>query len=524
MIRSIFFLLTLLILFEGRISFAQIPTLQWSHCFGGSQYDIGYDVEVTNDNCFLVISNTLSNDGDIVLNHGSADVWVIKLDSTGNTMWQRSYGGSNGDGSAAICKTYDGMSVIGGGSSSIDGDLTFNQGSADYWVFKIDNVGNIVWQNTYGGSGPEFIRSIWATSDSGFVAVGDCDSDDGDVTGHHGVASSDPDIWVIKIDSLGQLVWQKSLGGIYGEEGYGVCQNRFGDYYIAGNCAIPTGDVTANYGGFDFWIVKLNDQGNIIWERSLGGSSSESPNSILPTWDGGCIVTGESSSIDGDVTGNHGGADVWVVKIDSSGVIQWQRSYGGSGGEGGWNIRKTNDGGYVVLAGSSSMDGEVSGQHGFLDFWLFKIDSLGNLLWQNCFGGSLIEQPASVAPIDDENFMLVGYTYSNDGDVFGNHVGTCNQLGDTCVEIWVAKVDVLTSVNEIKSDKDNLSFPNPVINSIHLDSLEIDDQINIVNLFGNICFQTTASTTNMLIDVSDLPCGMYLIQIANHKSIRFVKL
>lgn len=170
------------------------------------------------------------------------------------------------------------------------------------------------------------------------------------------------------------------------------------------------------------------------------------------------------------------------------------------------------------------MDGEVSGLHGFLDFWLFKIDSLGNLLWQNCFGGSLIEQPASVAPIDDENFMLVGYSYSNDGDVFGNHVGTCNQLEDTCVEIWVAKVDVLTSVNEIKSDKDNLSFPNPVFNSIHLDSLEINDQINIVNLFGSICFQTTASSTNMLIDVSELPSGMYLIQIANHKSIRFVKL
>src|SRR5690606_15934938 len=153
---------------------------------------------------------------------------------------------------------------------------------------------------------------------------------------------------------------------------YSIQQTFDGGYILAGESNSTDWDVTGNHGGFDYWVVKISDQGSIQWQNSLGGSGNDRANSIIQTTDGGYIVTGYSNSTDGDVSGNHGGVDFWVVKLNNQGVIEWQKSLGGSNSDAAYNIQQTEDGGYVVAGLSSSNDGDVSENQAGEDFWVVK--------------------------------------------------------------------------------------------------------------------------------------------------------
>ena len=167
------------------------------------------------------------------------------------------------------------------------------------------------------------------------------------------------------------IQWQKALGGSYEDYPYSVKQTADGGYIVAGGAASQNGDVSGNHGLADCWIVKLNNSGNIEWQKSLGGSGAEAASSIQQTSDGGYIIAGGSNSNDGDVSGYHGGIyDYWIVKLNSSGSIEWQKSLGGSGDEFAKSVEQTTDGGYIVAGQSNSDDGDVSGNHGDYDYWI----------------------------------------------------------------------------------------------------------------------------------------------------------
>ncbi|HNP49293.1 MAG TPA: hypothetical protein PKL85_10670, partial [Bacteroidia bacterium] len=314
--------------FSGSQLHAQSP--EWSHCYGGSEWEYALDFEKNYGNEYYLICVTVSHDGDINVNRGSSDAWLLKLDSLGNIIWQHSYGGSNGDGLASSCQINDHELVFAGGSNSVDGDLSSNNGINDYWIVKIDTGGSIIWQQSFGGSEDEVALSITNTTDGGYLVGGNSASADGDVSNHHGCNGCEDDLWILKLDSLGQLEWENSYGSSGGDSFGGACQTSTGEYYIGGSIYFADGDVTFWHGGFDAWIAKLDQQGTIIWQRSYGGTYDETAESILPTLDGGLIFAGQATSNDGDVSGNHGTADVWVVKLDSNGTIQWQHCYGGS--------------------------------------------------------------------------------------------------------------------------------------------------------------------------------------------------
>ena len=170
------------------------------------------------------------------------------------------------------------------------------------------------------------------------------------------------------------IEWQRSLGGSWHDDAYSIQQTADGGYIVAGDSYSNDGDVTGNHGGNDYWIVKLDASANITWQRALGGSNSDGALSIQQTTDGGYIVAGYSESNDGDVTGNHGGpTDYWVVKLDASGNITWQKSLGGSNNEGAFSIQQTSDGGYIVAGNSGSNDGDITGNHGDRDYWVVKL-------------------------------------------------------------------------------------------------------------------------------------------------------
>ncbi|MCD6418321.1 hypothetical protein J7M00_06020, partial [bacterium] len=224
------------------------------------------------------------------------------------------------------------------------------------------------------------------------------------------------------------IVWQKCLGGSDWDEAYSIQQTDDGGFIIAGESYSNDGDVSGNHGGGDYWVVKLNSAGDIVWQKSLGGSDWDEAYSIQQTTDGGFIVAGESVSNDGDVSGHHGSsgysADYWLVKFNSAGSIEWQKSLGGSGDDVAFSIQQTTDGGFIVAGYSESNDSDVSGNHsyyGYYDYWVVKLNSAGNIDWQKCLGGSDDDWAYSIQQTFDGGYIVAGYSYSNDGDVSGNH-------------------------------------------------------------------------------------------------------
>ncbi|MDR2353872.1 MAG: hypothetical protein LBF22_12115 [Deltaproteobacteria bacterium] len=233
---------------------------------------------------------------------------------------------------------------------------------------------NIEWQKSFGGSGSDEVRSIQITPDGGYIIAGLSLSNDSDVTGNHGKNDS----WIVKLDFQGTIQWQKSLGGSDDDETRSIQITSDGGYIIAGESSSNDGDLTGNHGHYDAWIVKLDSQGTIQWQKSLGGSYEDAASSIQITSDGGYIIAGTSTSKDGDVTVNHGEFDAWIVKLDSQGTIQWQKSLGGSEWDVSSSIQITSDGGYIIAGYSRSNDGDVTVNHGERDFWIVKLQGQVN--------------------------------------------------------------------------------------------------------------------------------------------------
>ena len=233
---------------------------------------------------------------------------------------------------------------------------------------------SIQWQKCLGGTSSEGATSIQQTTDGGYILTGCTNSNDGDVSGKHG----GQDVWVVKLDVTGTIQWHKCLGGTYFDFASSIQQTTDGGYVLTGCTSSNTGDVSGNHGLQDIWVVKLNSSGSIQWQKCLGGTSDEGANSIQQTTDGGYVLTGYTTSNNGNVSGNHGGADVWVVKLDSTGTIQWQKCLGGTdaSGEGASSIQQTADGGYILTGYATSNDGDVSGNHGGVgDYWVIKLSS-----------------------------------------------------------------------------------------------------------------------------------------------------
>ena len=457
------------------------PTIEWQRCLGGSIHDFALSIQQTGVGGYIVAGYSKSNDGDVSVNHGYSDYWVVKLNASGSIEWQRSLGGSSSDWAYSIRQTFDGGYIVAGYSFSNDGDVSGNHGYVDYWVVKLNSVGEIEWQKSLGGSDEDKAYSIYQTSDSGYIVSGCSESNDGDVSGNHGAY----DYWVVKLNSSGSIEWQRSLGGSGNDYAYSIQQTGDGGYIVAGYSYSNDGDVSGNNGASDYWVVKLNSSGSTEWQRSLGGSVNDYARSIQQTGDGGYIVAGYSFSNDGDVSGNNGASDYWVVKLNSSGSIEWQRSLGGSAHDEAYSIYQTSDSGYIVAGSSESNDGDVSGHHGTpgdsIDYWVVKLNSAGSIVWQRSLGGSDWDEAYSIHQTTDYGYIMAGFSNSNDGDISENH-------GD--YDFWVVKFSPDDGISEGNEDLQPLVhtigvFPNPFNTSCVITAPE-NAEIEIYDLRGNV--------------------------------------
>lgn len=420
-----------------------IEAATWKKVFGGNELDYGRAIWRTADGGYVTAGRTYSNNnGDVGPNKGFDDIWVIKTDANGNKIWQKTYGGSSGEDAWAITGTVDGGFIVAGTTtSSSDGDVGPNKGFVDIWILKLDANGNLLWQKTFGGTSTDFARSVISNPDGTFIVAGYTSSNNsGDVGVNHG-SSGSPDFWILKLDANGNLLWQKTLGGTGNEFAVAVTGSADGGYVAAGYTnSNNSGDVGANHGstGTDMWVVKLDVNGNLVWQKTLGGAGSDNANSITRSADGGFVVAGGTSSNNsGDVGTNKGMIDMWVVKLDASGNLQWQKTMGGADNDYA-NAIITNADGSFVIAGNADSDksGDVGANHGNTDFWIVKLQANGTLAGQQLLGGDDSEYSAAITAFTGGGYVITGSTDSNNsGDVGINHGGQ--------YDMWIVKINEL---------------------------------------------------------------------------------
>ncbi|MFH2141024.1 MAG: T9SS type A sorting domain-containing protein [Bacteroidota bacterium] len=418
--------------------YTQAPDIEWQKCLGDTASESINSVLQLLDGSYIVAGSTTSNSGYVIGNHGSSDVWFLKLDSYGNILWQKCFGGTGSESAISIKQTIDNGYIFVGTSNSVDGDVSGNHGFYDIWVVKLDSIGTIQWQKSIGGTNNENAENIKLCSDGGYIICGRTYSNDGDVSGNHGLY----DCWVVKLDSIGNIQWQKCYGGSSQDFLLDILQINNG-YILSGSTASNNGDVIGNNGGTDLWLIKIDTIGNIQWQKCLGGTGTEEGQFIHQCTNGEYIIAGCSNSNNGYVSGNHGGYDYWIVRIDSIGTIKWQNCYGGTNDDWAHTIQLTSDGGYIVEGNSLSNDGDVSGNHGDKDYWILKLDSIGTIQWQKCLGGLDIDWAKFIQITSDGGYIVSGFTESVDGDVIGNHgdsdswivklCGTFNYYNDTII-------------------------------------------------------------------------------------------
>ncbi len=410
---GIFLLLSFLSYTQGT------PVIQWQKCFGGSKSEGAGLSQPTSDGGFILAGITGSDDGDLVNNSLLKRLWVVKTDAAGNVQWQTNFGSPASVNE--ILQSADGGYILVATSSATDGDVIGNHGQSDVWVIKLNSAGVVQWQKCYGGSETEQANSIRRTADGGYIIGGETNSGDGDVTGFHGIAGTMNawDAWILKIDAVGSLQWQRCFGGIRAETITTVIPTPDGGYFFTASAMSTDGDLSCTIFNQDLWMVKLDNTGNILWQRCQGGNYGEKANDILLTQDGGFIIAGMSAS--SDMPGTHGGTDAWVIRMDVTGTVQWQRLLGGSGSDQAQRIQSTPDGGYIVAGYTSSADGNICNNKGAEDFWIVKLTSGGSIQWQKTYGGSDMDILSAIHLTPEGGYLVTGYTRSNDGDVTGNH-------------------------------------------------------------------------------------------------------
>jgi hypothetical protein len=428
------------------VLFAQSPSIQWDKTVGGSADDLFRVVRQTFDGGYILGGWSNSNSsGDKTDNlKGDFDYWLIKLDAIGNKTWDKTFGSSFRDELIALQQTSDGGYILGGSSAgNISGDKTENsKGSIDYWVIKLDASGNKVWDKTIGGSNGDQFLALQQTADGGYILGGYSYSDaSGDKTENNkGTPIVSSDYWVVKLNASGNKVWDKTIGGSLNDDLYAIQQTMDGGYILGGfSQSNISGDKTEDSkGDYDYWIVKLDGLGNKVWDKTIGGDLGDVLTSLQQTSDGGYILGGRSASgISGDKTENAtGGTDYWIVRTDASGNKIWDNTIGGSSGSVLWSVRQTMEGGYIVggYTTSGAAFDKSENNKGAEDYWIVKLDATGLISWDKTIGGSAEDRFFSLQQTSDGGYILGGYSVSNiSGDKTEDSKGS--------VDYWVIKLN-----------------------------------------------------------------------------------
>ncbi len=337
-----------------------LPSVQWQFSYGGTSNDLFWELDVTSDGGYVLAGYSASNPSGnkITTNYGNFDYCVVKLDSQGGVMWEQNYGGSSADQLRSIKQTSDSGYICAGYSASTNsGNKTSGWlGQSDYWILKLDSTGNRDWEKTFGGSRSDQPAKVRETKDGGYILAGISTSTNSGnkATTNYGSL----DAWILKLDAVGNKVWEQNYGGANHEDIVSVEEIPNGDFYVTGSSeSAPSGNKTsANFGKMDYWVLRLNASGNKVWEQTFGGSEDDVCWGSCATSVGNIFLVGVSASgVSGTKTSpSFGFQDAWIIKLDSSGEKIWEKTYGGNYNDGVKTIFPTTDGGFILGGTSSS--------------------------------------------------------------------------------------------------------------------------------------------------------------------------
>ncbi|WP_340075928.1 hypothetical protein [Leptobacterium sp. I13] len=407
--------------------------IEWIKTFGGTNEDTAQGIIKTSDGGYAIIGYTNSIDGDIVdKTLQENDFWVLKLDNDGNIQWNKTYGGSGDDIGQDIIQTIDGGYAVTGYSMSADGDASNNEGFHDNWVIKLNASGDIEWEKSFGFAGHDHAYGILQTADGGYFVSGFIDVTGSNGAGNSGKSSLTAhgvgEFWANKLDVNGNLEWRRFFGGTNNDRAFGVVQANDGSFVMVGASESQDFDISNSNGSYDFWIIKVSSRGDLVWEQTFGGSGIDIAQSITKTTDNNYLVVGKANSTNGDITNNKGDSDVWVVKVSDSGKLLWERNYGGADFEDAESIINTSDGNYIITGNSRSNNSDLSENFGENDIWAIKTDDDGTILWEKSFGGSGIDLGFDAVETDEGSIIIVGETASNN-----NHINENKGLKDLVI-------------------------------------------------------------------------------------------
>jgi len=349
-----------------------LVSVLFAKAYGGTSGDEAYSIVQTTDGGYAVAAYTYS------FGAGSYDFLVLKLNSSGGLDWARTFGGTDWDWAYSMVQTTDGGYAVAGYTGS------FGAGDYDFLVLKLNSSGGLEWARTFGGTGWDGAYSMVQTTDGGFAVAGRTES----------FGAGGYDLLVLKLNSSGDLQWARTFGGTDWDWAYSIVQTTDGGYAVAG--------YTRSFGAgdYDFLVLKLNSSGGLDWARTFGGTGWDEARSIVQTSDGGYAVAGYARSF------GAGGYDLMVLKLNSSGGLDWARTFGGTNYDYAYSITQTTDGGYAVAGKTKSFGA------GDYDFLVLKLNSSGGLQWARTFGGTDWDEARSIVQTSDGGYAVAGYAGS----------------------------------------------------------------------------------------------------------------
>lgn len=369
-----FSLLIILICLSPNETTGQSPDTLWTRTFGGSNIDIAHDVQLTSDGGFIITGYTRSFG-----TTSGRNAWLLKTDMFGNLQWHNTYGGNSDDEGHAVQQTFDGGYIIAGLTNS------FGAGLKDMFMVKTDSLGNQQWMKTFGGANDDEAYSVLQTSDGGYLLAG--------VTSSFAVGGRD--VFLVKTDASGNFSWQKSLGGLGSDGAWDIKNTSDGGYILAGwTFSHGPGSVG------NAWLVKTDSLGNQLWHQAFGGTGVDRAYSVQQTTDGGYILAGYTSSFGAGLD------DMLLIKTDNLGNQQWMKTFGGTGRDYGYSVQQTSEGGFIITGYTLSYGA------GGDDVYLVKTDSDGNLEWFKTYGGSSSDVGYAVRETPDGGCIIAGHTLS----------------------------------------------------------------------------------------------------------------
>lgn len=386
----------------------------WEKSYGGIQAEYLMDAVPTADYGFILAGSSLSSKSGnkTSLNEGDLDYWVWKMDEKGEMEWQKSFGGSNSDFLNSIKLTTDGGFILAGNSNSAKSGQknTDGHGNYDFWIIKLNAGGGEEWQQTIGGSGDEKLNAVFQTKDGGFILGGSSTSERSFDKASKNYGNMD--YWVVKLDKTGKIKWEKTFGGKYFDELRSIEQTTDNGYIVAGYSNSPKSESKSenNIGIGDYWILKLDNDGKVEWERTIGGDKDDQLYTVHQTHDGGYILGGNSNSEAsfGKRKSNGKGTDFWVIKLNENGIDEWQETYDFGYADILTSIVESKDHTFLIGGYTQSDISKSKDDKGINDYIALKISEKGEILWDTSVGSSGDDALQKLIETRDGGYILAG--------------------------------------------------------------------------------------------------------------------